>query len=123
ITVFDDGKQSRCFTWVGDAVHAIIELSMHPAAVGEVTNIGSEQETTILELAELTRDITASASEIVFVPYDEAYEAGFEDMRRRVPDLTKLRRLVGFDETVALPEIVSRVAMHYRARGQPPAPT
>lgn len=113
ITVFGDGKQSRCFTWVGDAVRAIIDLSQHPQAVGDVFNIGSEHEVTILELAELVREITKSSSEIVFVPYDKAYEEGFEDMGRRVPDLTKIQDLIGYKQTVNLPNIIAQVAEYY----------
>ncbi len=114
ITVFDDGKQSRCFTWVGDAVRAIIELSTQPQAAGEVFNVGSEREVTILELAELVKGIARSRSEIVFVPYHRAYEEGFEDMRRRVPDLTKIRNLIRYKETLDLPDIVARVVAYHR---------
>jgi UDP-glucose 4-epimerase len=113
ITVFGDGKQSRCFTWVGDAVRAIIDLSQHPKAIGEVFNIGSEHEVTILELAELVKDITKSSSEIVYVPYDKAYEEGFEDMVRRVPDLTKIQDLIGYKQTVNLPHTIAQVAEYY----------
>jgi UDP-glucose 4-epimerase len=113
ITVFGDGKQSRCFTWVGDAVRAIIDLSQHPKAVGDVFNIGSEHEVTILELAEMVKEITKSSSEIVFVPYDKAYEEGFEDMGRRVPDLTKIQDLIGYKQTVNLPNIIGQVAEYY----------
>lgn len=114
ITVFGDGKQSRCFTWVGDAVRAIIDLSQHPEAVGNVFNIGNEHEVTILELAELVKEITKSSSEIVFVSYDKAYEEGFEDMGRRVPDLTKIQNLIGYKQTVSLPNIIGQVADYYR---------
>ncbi len=113
ITVFGDGKQSRCFTWVGDAVRAIIDLSKHPDAVGNVFNIGSEHEVTILELAKLVKEITHSSSEIVFVPYDKAYEEGFEDMGRRVPDLTKIQDMIGYKQTVDLPNIIGQVAEYY----------
>jgi len=113
ITVFGDGKQSRCFTWVGDAVRAIIDLSQHPDAVGNVFNIGSEHEVTILELAKLVKDITHSSSEIAFVPYDKAYEEGFEDMGRRVPDLTKIQDMIGYKQTVDLPNIIGQVAEYY----------
>ena len=116
ITVFGDGKQSRCFTWVGDAVRAIIDLSAHPQAVGEVFNVGTEREVTILELAELVKEVTGSPSKIVFVPYDQAYEDGFEDMQRRVPDLTKIRDLIRYKETVDLPDIVARVVASYREK-------
>lgn len=114
IAVFGDGQQSRCFTWAGDAVRAIIDLSLHPQAVGQVFNIGSEQEVTILELARMVKDISRSSSPIVFVPYDQAYEEGFEDMGRRVPDLTKIRNLIGFKQTVDLPNIIAQVIEYYR---------
>lgn len=115
ITVFGDGKQSRCFTWVGDAVRAIIELSQHPQAVGAVFNVGSEHEVTILELAERVKEVTRSSSEIIFVPYNQAYEEGFEDMARRVPDLTKIQNLIGYKETMNLPNIIAQVAEYNRS--------
>ncbi len=114
ITVYGDGGQSRCFTWVGDAVRAIIDLSMHPQAVGQVFNIGSEQEVTIMDLAKMVRDVARSSSEITLVPYDQAYEEGFEDMGRRVPDLSKIRNLIGYKPTVDLPNIVAQVVEYYR---------
>jgi UDP-glucose 4-epimerase len=86
-----------------------------PRAVGQVFNIGSGQEISILKLAELVKAITGSASPIVFVPYDKAYEAGFEDMPRRVPDLTRIRNLVGYEPAVNLDEIISRVVDYCRA--------
>lgn len=114
ITVYGDGQQSRCFTWVGDAVRAIIDLSLHPQAVGQVFNIGSEQEVTIMDLAKMVRDVVRSPSEITLVPYDQAYEEGFEDMGRRVPDLSKIRNLIGYKPTVDLPNIVAQVVEYYR---------
>ncbi len=114
ITVYGDGQQSRCFTWVGDAVRAIIDLSLHPQAVGQVFNIGSEQEITIMDLARMVRDVARSSSEITLVPYDQAYEEGFEDMGRRVPDLSKIRNLTGYKPTVDLPNIVTQVMEFYR---------
>lgn len=116
ITVFEDGKQSRCFTWVGDAVRAIIGLSTHSQAVGGVFNVGSDREITILELAELVKELSLSPSQIVFVPYDRAYEQGFEDMRRRVPDLTKIRNLIRYRETLDIRGIVTRVVAYYREK-------
>ena len=114
ITVYGDGQQSRCFTWVGDAVRAIIDLSLNPLAVGQVFNIGSEQEVTIMDLAKMVRDVARSSSEITLVPYDQAYEEGFEDMGRRVPDLSKIRNLIGYKPTVDLPNIVAQVVEYYR---------
>ena len=92
ITVFGDGTQSRCFTHVNDAVDALVGIAAHPDANGEVYNVGGDHEITILELAERIKQMTGSQSRIVLVPYSNAYEAGFEDMVRRVPDITKLNR-------------------------------
>ena len=96
LTVYGDGQQTRCFTYVGDTVRCLIVLSETSAARGDVFNIGQPTEVTILDLARLIRELTSSRSEIVLVPYDEAYGAGFEDMRRRVPDVSKLRSTIGF---------------------------
>lgn len=109
ITVFGDGSQSRCFTHVSDVVGALTKLAEHPAAVGEVYNIGSTQEISIMELAERIRTLTRSDSPIVTVPYNEAYEEGFEDMMRRVPDLTKINNLIGYEPSFTLEEILSSV--------------
>ncbi|MFH1329689.1 MAG: GDP-mannose 4,6-dehydratase [Actinomycetota bacterium] len=114
ITVYGDGRQTRSFTYVSDAVRALLELPRHEAAVGEVFNVGGGREVTIMELASLVRERTGSASEIVTVPYDQAYAPGFEDMVRRVPDTSKLRRVTGLTAVVGLEEIVDRVAEHYR---------
>ena len=116
ITVFGDGKQSRCFTWVGDAVNAVIELAARGEAVGQVFNIGSENEITIADLAYLVKEKTGSKSPVVFVPYEKAYEEGFEDMPRRVPDLAKIRQLIGYKPTVDLPEILDAIIEYYRPR-------
>jgi UDP-glucose 4-epimerase len=109
ITVFGDGTQSRSFTYVGDAVQALMKLMTHQAAVGEVFNIGNVEEVSILELAERIKTAARSDSRIVKIPYDQAYEAGFEDMPRRVPDLTKIHRAIGFEPKVDLNEIIERV--------------
>ncbi|MCA9471172.1 MAG: GDP-mannose 4,6-dehydratase [Nitrospirales bacterium] len=109
LTVFGTGKQSRCFTWVGDVVNALIQLSCRPEAVGEIYNIGSTQEVRILELALLIKEMTGSASEIQFTPYDQAYESGFEDMERRVPSLRKIQTLIGYAPTLDLHGIVREV--------------
>jgi UDP-glucose 4-epimerase len=116
ITVFGDGNQTRCFAWVGDVVGAIIRLSNHPRAVGEVFNVGAETEIRIRDLAEMVKRLVGSDASIAFVPYAEAYEKGFEDMPRRIPDLTKIRRLIGYEPTVSLPEILRRVIHHCRSR-------
>jgi UDP-glucose 4-epimerase len=118
ITVFGDGKQSRCFTAVGDAVGAIIALAREPRAVGQVFNVGSENEVSIVDLAYLIKEKTASASDVVFVPYDKAYEEGFEDMPRRVPDLTKIRKAIGYAPTVGLDQLLDEIIEFYRSRPQ-----
>lgn len=102
IRVFGDGTQSRCFTHVHDAVDALVKISAHPEANGEVYNVGGTEEITILELAQKVKAMTGSASRIVLVPYDTAYEEGFEDMPRRVPDITRLQRLIGHEPKVSL---------------------
>jgi len=114
ITVFGDGTQTRSFTDVGDVVVGLLKLVAEPRAIGQVFNIGNREEVSIRELAERIRLATASASEIVLIPYDEAYEEGFEDMPRRVPDLRKIRDLVGYQPTLALDEILRRVIAHMR---------
>jgi len=112
ITVFGSGKQARCFCDVQDAVQSILQLIQVDGAVGEVVNIGSDQEITIEGLAELVKERTKSASPIVRVPYDQAYEPGFEDMFRRVPSLEKLERLTGSRPRTPLAEIVDRVTAY-----------
>ena len=114
ITVFGDGTQSRSFTYVGDAVDALLRLMAHPGAIGQVYNIGNTEEVTILALAERIKRATNSNSPIVKISYEEAYEAGFEDMPRRVPDLAKIRAAVGFEPRVSLDEIIARVVAHER---------
>jgi len=116
ITVYGDGKQSRCFGYVGDVVGALVNLMDNSEAVGKVFNIGSNQEVTILELAQLVKEMANSSSEIVFVPYDEAYEEGFEDMPRRVPDITKIGDLVGFRPRMSLDGILQTVINYYSGR-------
>ena len=113
ITVYGDGKQTRCFGYVGDVVGALVALMEHPDATGQVFNIGSNEEVTILEVAERVKELTRSDSEIVFVPYDEAYEEGFEDMPRRVPDITKVNQLVGFQPKIKLDGILEQVIAYY----------
>ena len=109
ITVYGDGNQSRCFGYVGDVVGALIKLMDHNESVGQVFNIGSNQEISIIELAQRVKELTQSDSEIVFIPYDEAYEEGFEDMPRRVPDITKVSKLVGFSPEMSLDGILETV--------------
>lgn len=109
ITVFGDGTQSRSFTYVGDVVHAMVALINEPRAVGQVFNIGNGREISIGDLAARIKAMTGSASPIVKIPYDQAYEAGFEDMPRRVPDISKIGALIGYKPTVELEEILTRV--------------
>jgi UDP-glucose 4-epimerase len=114
LTVYGDGQQRRSFTWVGDAVHAMIALAQHPRAAGEVFNIGHTKDISIGELAQLVRRQTHSRSEIRSVPFEEAYETGFEDMRRRLPDTTKLRRLIGYRPTLGLPAMLDAIIAYQR---------
>lgn len=114
ITVYGDGTQTRCFTHVSDVVTALIAIAEHPQAVGEVYNIGSDHEISMLELAERIKHLTESASNIVFVPYDEAYEAGFEDMMRRVPDIAKIRALIGYNPKVDLDAMLTSIIDYHR---------
>jgi UDP-glucose 4-epimerase len=116
ITVFGDGTQSRSFTYVGDVVGALLRLMVEPRAVGQVFNLGNSEEVTIRGLAERIKQLTGSQSRIEVIPYDQAYEAGFEDMPRRVPDLTKIRGLIGYEPKVGLDEIIERVVANFRER-------
>ena len=109
ITVFGDGTQSRSFTYVGDVVRAVVALINEPRAIGQVFNIGNGKEISIRALALRIKELTGSRSQVVFIPYDQAYEAGFEDMPRRVPDISKIRALIGYEPTVELDEILTRV--------------
>lgn len=114
ITVYGDGEQSRCFADVADIIDATVKLASHPRAVGEVFNIGSTEEVTIRELAEKVIEATGSQSMITYVPYDEAYAPGFEDMRRRVPDLEKAHQLIGYEPRFSLDETLKRVIDYER---------
>ena len=117
ITVYGDGTQSRSFTFVGDVVNALIALAGNPKAVGEVFNIGNGNEVTMNQLAQMVKTMTRSESEIVHIPYEEAYEQGFEDTCRRVPDISKLRALIGYEPTLDLPEILQKVIDFYSDNG------
>ena len=112
ITVYGTGQQSRCFCDVRDSVEAMLRLVATDVAVGEVVNVGNNHEVTIEGLAQQVKERTKSSSPIEFIPYDQAYEPGFEDMLRRVPCLEKLERLTGFRPTTALPEIIDRVVAY-----------
>ena len=113
ITVYGDGTQTRCFAYVGDVVAALVKVMDHPDAVGEVFNIGTTDEISIRELATRVKNVTGSDSEVEFIPYDQAYEEGFEDMPRRVPDISKVHQLIGYAPTTRLDEILKRVAEYY----------
>ena len=117
ITVFGNGTQSRSFTYVGDVVECLLKLVTEPKAIGEVFNIGNKEEVTILKLAEIVKSLTGSSSPIEFIPYDKAYEEGFEDMPRRVPDLTKVHKLTGYEPKVQLNEIITKVIHYFRTHG------
>jgi UDP-glucose 4-epimerase len=116
ITVFGDGTQSRAFTHVADVVRALTALVQQPAAIGQVINIGSTQEIRILDLAHRVRELAGSSSPIKLVPYDEAYESGFEDMPRRVPDLRKIAAMIGYQPQHSLDDILAQVIEYFRSQ-------
>jgi UDP-glucose 4-epimerase len=109
ITVYGDGNQSRAFGYVGDVVKALADLAQHPAAIGEVFNIGNTEEITMNDLAYLIKQMTSSESEIIHIPYDRAYEKGFEDMPRRVPDISKVQGLIGYQPRLNLKDILMEI--------------
>ena len=114
ITVYGDGHQRRCFGWVGDVAKALISLMHHPGAVGNIFNIGSNEEVSILELAERVAAVTRSTSPIRMVPYQQAYASGFEDMARRIPDLRRIRELIGYTPTKSLDQILQAISKSMR---------
>lgn len=116
IPVYGDGTQRRSFTWVGDVVGAMLALIAHPKAHGEVCNIGHTKDISIYELAGLVKQMTGSTSKVVFVPYEQAYEVGFEDIPRRSPDISKIQRLIGYRPVLDLPEMLERVIAYERER-------
>ncbi len=118
ITIYGDGEQSRCFGDVADVIDATVKLASHPGAIGQVFNIGSPEEVTIRELAERVLTVTGSQSKIIYIPYDEAYAPGFEDMRRRVPDLGKIRGIIGYEPRYTLDDTIKRVVAYERERTQ-----
>jgi UDP-glucose 4-epimerase len=109
ITVYGDGKQSRCFTHVADVVRAFIDLMDKESSYGEVFNIGNPVEISIVDLAKKIKDMIGSKSEIVFIPYEKAYEAGFEDMARRISDIGKIGKQIGWKPTIGLEQILTDV--------------
>ena len=110
ITIFGDGTQSRCFGWVGDVVSALVRIAELPEAVGQIFNIGSDEEVTINELARIVKEVTGSGSPIEYISYDKAYGKDFEDMMRRVPDLSRIRDVIGYRPTKTLRQIILAVA-------------
>jgi len=116
ITVFGDGTQSRSFTHVHDVVGALLKLVAEPQAIGKVVNIGNTQEVSILQLAERVKAMSGSKSPIKLIPYDQAYESGFEDMPRRVPDLSRVRALIGYEPKNDLDDILTQVIDYFRKK-------
>ncbi|MBK5305881.1 MAG: NAD-dependent epimerase/dehydratase family protein [Frankiaceae bacterium] len=115
VTVYGDGSQTRCFCFVGDVVKALLALVEHPEAVGRVFNIGGNDEISMDALAHRVIELSGSTSKVRYVPYEEAYEEGFEDMQRRVPDTTRARELIGFAPTAGLDDIIRMVVEYHRA--------
>jgi len=116
ITVFGDGKQSRCFCHVGDVIQALLKLVVNPKAVGEVFNIGSTEEITIEDLAKLVKRRVNSNSEIRYIPYEQAYEEGFEDMLRRVPSIEKIYKCIGWRASTPLDATIDSIAHYFEER-------
>jgi UDP-glucose 4-epimerase len=119
VTVYGDGRQTRCFTYVGDVVRSVILLTETERAWGDVYNVGRQAEISIADLARRVIELTGSRSEIVYVPYDEAYGAGFEDMRRRVPDVSKLCATIGYAPDTPLDEALRRIIAVYPSSATP----
>jgi UDP-glucose 4-epimerase len=115
ITIYGDGKQTRSFTYVKDVVRGVVTLLDEPRAVGETFNIGGDDEISINELAARVKRITGSSSPITHVPYDEAYQEGFEDMERRLPDISKIKSLIGYKNTYDLDKILAEI-VHYEKK-------
>lgn len=116
ITIFGDGKQTRSFTYVKDVVRGVIRLLEEPRAIGEIFNIGGDEEISINDLAARVKSITGSASPIVHVPYNEAYQEGFEDMERRLPDIDRVVSLIGYKNTYRLDKILSEIVEYERTK-------
>lgn len=115
ITVYGEGTQTRCFTHVADVVRVLLQLAEFEGAHGDVFNVGGEEEVSMLSLAEQVRTACGSDSEIIFVPYDQAYEDNFEDMHRRVPSIEKIKKAVGWEPSFSLTEILESVVEHHRS--------
>ncbi|MCK4262035.1 GDP-mannose 4,6-dehydratase [bacterium] len=121
ITVYGDGKQTRSFTCVTDVVKAMAELADRPKAVGQIFNLGSEEGITISGLAEKIKELTNSRSEIVYIPYEKAYQEGFEDMRHRVPDISKVRNLIGYWPQMKLEDMLREIIKSVKAESTKPS--
>jgi UDP-glucose 4-epimerase len=114
ITVYGDGEQRRCWTYIGDALDGLVALAVNDKAVGEIFNLGSHFETSIKDLAEKVKERTASDSEIQYVPYDQAWPKGtYEDLMYRAPDLAKIRNCIGYDPSVDLDSALTEIIKHY----------
>lgn len=116
LTIHGDGRQTRCFLHVKDAVHALISLMEHPEALGNVFNIGSQEEISIEDLSKKVIEMAGSESQTTYIPYHQAYEEGFEEMYRRIPDTTKAKNLIGFTPTMDLEEILKDVIKFYQKK-------
>jgi UDP-glucose 4-epimerase len=116
LTVYGDGTQTRNFTYVEDVVRGTIGLIDEPRAVGEIFNVGGDGEISINDLAARVISITRSSSQILHIPYDEAYQEGFEDMERRVPDITKIRNLIGYKNSYDLDSILAKIVEYEKTR-------
>lgn len=120
ITVYGDGRQTRTFTHIKDAADAIVKLLAHPDAVGGIFNIGGREEISIGELAKLVKEMLGSPSDIEYVPYDQVFDEGFEDMQKRVPDLTRIKSLIGYEPKLGIRDIILDVSAYERANLCPP---
>jgi UDP-glucose 4-epimerase len=114
INVYGTGEQTRCFGHVSDVIQGLIGLMEHPDAVGDVFNVGNDEETSIAEVAERVKEMTGSSSEIRYIPYEEAYGEGFEDMVRRVPNLAKIKKLIRYEPKLNLDDILASVIEYFR---------
>ncbi|MBA7514657.1 UDP-glucose 4-epimerase [subsurface metagenome] len=114
ITIYGDGNQTRSFAYISDVVNGMVSLANHPGAVGEIFNLGGEQEITISDLAKKVKRLTKSNSEIVYLSYEEVYGEGFEDMRHRIPDTTKIRNLIGYLPRVGLDDTLKKTIEYHR---------
>ena len=115
IPIFGDGEQKRSFTYVGDVINGMTKLMANDKSLGQVINIGNESEITINELAKLVIEKTSSKSKIKYISYKDAYGKGFEDMRRRKPDLTKIQKMIGFKPTVDIEQIIDEVIEYQKS--------